>query len=204
MDKMTINMIAGAVLSSLLVIFGTSTFVNILYPRGGTPEHDEAQVANAAHGGKAGAPEAPEPAAPATPLPVLLAKASVDAGAAQAKKCAACHTFEKGGPNKVGPDLFDVVGRPVASHEGFAYSPALKAFGGNWDYEKLNCFIHSPKDCVPGTKMTFAGIKKDTDRADVIAYLHSISPDAPPLPTAEKAAEAPAEKPAGAAPADQA
>jgi cytochrome c len=203
MDKMTINMIAGAVLSSLLVIFGTSTFVNILYPRGGTPEHDEAQVADA-HGGKAGAPAATEPAAPATPLPVLLAKASVDAGAAQAKKCAACHSFEKGGPNKVGPDLFDVVGRPVASHEGFAYSPALKAFGGNWDYEKLNCFIHSPKDCVPGTKMTFAGIKKDSDRADVIAYLHSISPDAPPLPTAEKAAEAPAEKPAAAAPTDQA
>ena len=199
MDKMTINMIAGAVLSSLLVIFGTSTFVNILYPRGGTPEHDEAQVADAQ--GKAAAPE---PAAPATPLPVLLAKASVEAGAAQAKKCAACHSFEKGGPNKVGPDLFDVVGRPVASHEGFAYSPALKAYGGNWDYEKLSCFIHSPKDCVPGTKMAFAGIKKDTDRADVIAYLHSINPDAPPLPTADQAAEAPAEKPAAAAPADQA
>lgn len=201
MDKMTINMIAGAVLSSLLVIFGTSTFVNILYPRGGTPEHDDAKVADAAHGGKAAAPE---PAAPATPLPVLLAKASVEAGAAQAKKCAACHSFEKGGPNKVGPDLFDVVGRPVASHEGFAYSPALKAFGGNWDYEKLSCFIHSPRDCVPGTKMTFAGIKKDTDRADVIAYLHSISPDAPPLPTADKAAAAPAGKPAAAAPTDQA
>jgi cytochrome c len=203
MDKMTINMIAGAVLSSLLVIFGTSTFVNILYPRGGTPEHDEAQVADA-HGGKAGGAAAPETAAPATPLPVLLAKASVEAGAAQAKKCGACHSFEKGGPNKVGPDLFDVVGRPVASHEGFAYSPALKAFGGNWDYEKLSCFIHSPKDCVPGTKMAFAGIKKDTDRADVIAYLHSISPDAPPLATADKAAEAAAEKPAAAAPTDQA
>jgi cytochrome c len=195
MDKMTINMIAGAVLSSLLVLFGTNTFIDIIYPRGGTPEAPVETAETAAPGEAAGG-------GASQPLPVLLASAKVDAGASQAKKCTACHGFEQGGPNKIGPNLHGVVGRPVASHEGFAYSEALKAFGGNWDYEKLNCFIKDPKACVAGTKMAFAGVKKDTDRADVIVYLRSVSPDAPALPAAQEAAAAPAPPhDAGAAPA---
>src|SRR4029453_2513403 len=82
---------------------------------------------------------------PAEPLPVLLASADPTKGQAQARKCASCHTFEKGGPNKVGPNLYGVVGRPVASHEGFNYSAGMKAHGGNWSYEALDAFVHNPK-----------------------------------------------------------
>ncbi len=183
MDKWLVNMTAGATLSALLVIFGANTFFDIVYPKGGGAE-PEPEVAAIDHGGES----TPAVAEPATPFPVLLASASVEAGAKEVKKCAACHSFEDGGPNKIGPNLHGVVGRKVASHEGFAYSNALIEFGGEWTYERLSCFIHNPRDCVPGSKMTFAGVKKDSSRADVIAYLRSISPDAPPLPKPTEAA----------------
>ncbi len=87
-----------------------------------------------------------------------LASADAAKGQAAAKKCMACHSFEKGGPNKVGPDLYGVVERPKGSHEGFNYSAAMKAKGGNWTYEDLDHFIHGPKAFVPGTIMAFAGV----------------------------------------------
>jgi cytochrome c len=137
------------------------------------------------------------------PVSGLLASANVDKGKAVAKKCEACHTFQKGGPNKIGPDLWGVVGRPVASHEGFSYSNALKKKGGTWDYESINEFIAHPSKTVPGTKMTFAGLDKVQDRADVIAYLRSLADSPAPLPPPEaaKPAEGAAQDQGGAQPA---
>ena len=98
------------------------------------------------------------------------------------KQCATCHTIDKGGPNKVGPNQWNIVGRKKASHEGFSYSSALQAKGGDWTYEDINHMIFKPQAFVHGTKMAFAGLPKEQDRADVIAYLRTMNDNPPPLP----------------------
>jgi|HubBroStandDraft_1064217.scaffolds.fasta_scaffold00046_56 cytochrome c len=117
------------------------------------------------------------PAAPAgkpAPLPAaLLAKADASVGEAIAKKCAACHTFNKGEPARVGPNLWGVIGRPRASAAGFSYSDALKQLGGTWTPQDIAAFIADPKAYAPGTKMTFPGLPKPEDRADVLAFLNT-------------------------------
>ena len=143
------------------------------------------------------------PAAPSKPIAELLATANVEAGSAVFKKCQACHSGEKGGPNKVGPDLWDLVDRPVAEHEGFAYSAGMKTFsnGGaeKWTYDNLNHFLTSPKKFVAGTAMGFAGLPKDEDRANVIAFLRTLSDNPKPLPAPGAAADATAKPAEGAA-----
>jgi len=130
----------------------------------------------------AAAPAVAAPAVKEVPLPQLLASADPAKGAADAKVCTTCHSFEKGGPAKVGPDLWGVVGRPVASAAGFSYSDALKAMGGDWTYDKLNGWIGNPKGMASGTKMAFAGEKDDKKRADILAYLQSLSDSPVPFP----------------------
>lgn len=112
----------------------------------------------------------------------LMQKASAEAGKALFTKCAACHTNTKGSPNRVGPNLWDIIDRVKASHEGYNYSSALKGLGGNWDYESLAKFLHKPMQYVKGTKMTFAGFSKQEDAANVIAYLRTLSGNPKPLP----------------------
>ncbi len=130
-----------------------------------------------------GAATAAAPAAPKeTPLPELLAKADAKKGQNDAKVCATCHNFDKGGAAKVGPDLWGVVGRPVAFAAGFAYSDSVKSLGGDWTYEKLNSWIANPKEMAAGTKMAFAGEKDPQKRADILAYLQSLSDSPVPFP----------------------
>jgi len=132
------------------------------------------------------APTAAVAAAPTEELPPigpLLAGANVEAGKAIfMKQCFTCHTIDKGGPNKVGPNQWNIVGRKKASHEGFSYSSALQAKGGDWTYEDINHMIFKPQAFVRGTKMAFAGLPKAQERADVIAYLRTMADTPQPLP----------------------
>ena len=125
---------------------------------------------------------ADKPAVPEQPLNVLLATANVDKGKKVAKKCVACHSFESGGKNKVGPNLHNIMGKIRAGAPGFAYSSAIKTMGGKWGFEDMNAFLKKPKKFMPGTKMSFSGLKKAGDRAAVILYLRSFSDSPVTLP----------------------
>jgi cytochrome c len=136
------------------------------------------------------------------PIADMMASAKVPAGQADTKVCETCHNFGKGQGNKVGPDLYGVVGRQVASEAGFNYSAALKAKGGTWTFDALNTWLKNPRADVPGTLMTFAGLPSEKQRADVIDYLNSNSDKPLPLPKAAEAAPAGGGNPPAAAPAN--
>jgi cytochrome c len=196
MDSFEWNKIAGAVLFALLVAFGLSIFSGIFFSSE-APEEPGYTIATAEAGGGGGKPAGPEPIA------VRLQTADAKAGQNSAKKCLACHTFDQGGPNKVGPNLWGVVDRPIAAHEGYAYSDAMKQHAVDdktWTFEHLDEFLTDPRKVVDGTKMAFAGLKNPQERANVILFLHTLSDNPVPLPEPQTAA-APAAGGDAAAPA---
>lgn len=193
MDSFEVNKILGGLLGALLFTMGLGIFSDVLFyrPAPAVPGYDlPAGVTPAAAGSAAAAPAV-------APLPVLLAQADVQKGANFAKACSVCHNFEKGAGVKVGPPLYGVVGRPIASVAGFAYSDSLKSMGGNWTFDELFQFIANPKTLASGTKMTFPGEPDPVKRADIIDYLDSLSDNPVPLPAVQQGA-APAATPAAA------
>jgi cytochrome c len=186
MDSYEINKILGALLFTCLCLLSLNIAAGAMFaPHKPAKPGFEVAVTEQKQDAAAGAPAQQEP------IEKLLASATVEKGEAAAKKCAACHTFGKGEPNRVGPNLYGVVGRERGSHAGFNYSAGMKAKPGKWTIEDLNAFLINPKGFVPGTSMTFAGLPRGSERADVIAYLNSKSDSPAPLP---KAAEVPAGK----------
>jgi cytochrome c len=148
-----------------------------------TAEDIEADVAESGEG-QGEATQTAEAVAPADGgLGALLAAADPEAGKKQAKKCTACHTMDEGGANKIGPNLWNIVNRPIAGVEGFSYSSAMSDMSGeSWSFANLDGFLASPKGWVKGTKMSFAGVRKDGQRADLLAYLRSLSGSPAALP----------------------
>ena len=208
MDSFEWTKIAGSVLAALLLIFGTKTLIEtrsmsrdsvakVGYSLPGFEPAAETKTAAAAPDKAASAaPDkaaaaAPEKAAPAAPaaegggagdVVALLAKANADNGKTVFSKCKSCHVADKGKASTVGPNLWGIVNRPKGAYEGFNYSEALKAKGGNWTFEDLSGFIRNPKGYLAGTKMVFAGIANPADEADVIAYLATLADSPVPLP----------------------
>lgn len=180
MNSFEFNKIAGAVLGTALVVFGLNQVRSMIY-HSAAPEKPGFAIEVAEKGGGEAGAGGGEVAKES--LGALLAKADPVKGQAQAKACLACHVFDKGGPNKTGPDLWDVVERPIASHEGFTYSDDIKSHSGDkWTFENLNKFITNPRSFAPKTKMTFGGIKRDAARADLLAFLRTLSDSPKPLP----------------------
>ncbi|GAA0786539.1 cytochrome c family protein [Roseibium denhamense] len=201
MDSFTLNKAAGAVLMVLILTMGVGIVSDIIFQPTipGKPGY-EIVVASAED---ATSEVTPEP--DIVPISERLLAASASDGEGVARKCAACHAFEKGGANKVGPGLWNVLGNQPGTHDGFGYSSAMVAYGeenGEWTYEGLDNFLAAPRNYIDGTSMSFAGLRKPEERADLIAYMREQSDSPLPLPEVEAAApveEAPA--PADEAPA---
>ena len=200
MDSFEWNKIIGAVLGTAIFIFVVRQAAEVIYE----PEQPAKPGYIVEGVVESGAGPAAAPVAEVMPdWGTVLPAADVAAGKTVSVKCEQCHDLSKGGPNKIGPNLYDVVGRARATHPGFDYSGAMKAKGGNWTYDELFKFLKSPGSYIPGTKMTFAGLPHEQDRINLIAYLRSNadSPVAIPAPAPKSAAPAAAPA-AGAAPAD--
>ncbi|MBV6633689.1 MAG: cytochrome c family protein [Alphaproteobacteria bacterium] len=175
MGSLENNKIFGAlIMAGLVAMMASFISRKIVHPE--APHETALEISGVETAVVASGPTGPEP------ILAMLATADVDAGAGVARACAACHSFDEGGPNRVGPNLYNVVNASKAHLDNYSYSSALAAFEGEWTYEALNKFFYRPKDYVPGTKMNYVGLKDPEDRANLIAYMRSLSGSPVALP----------------------
>ena len=184
MNSFELNKILGAILGTCLITLALNIGAGAIFAPEKPAKPGFAIAAKETNAAEPSAKKEPE-----QPIEALLATASIERGQATAKQCQACHTFQKGEPNRVGPNLWGIVnsGRGEGRN-GFNFSSAMKSKGGKWTYDELNKFLSNPRGYIAGTAMTFAGLSRETQRADVIAFLNTLSDSPQPLP---KAAEAP-------------
>jgi cytochrome c len=177
MNSMEVNKIFAAILTAGIA-FSLAGFIGSLVVRPERLHHSAIRI-----GEVEATAAAPAPAEPAQPIGPLLASADVAAGERLARQqCGACHSFDQGGRNGVGPNLYDTIGKPHGHVPGFAYSAALRGKPGAWNYEEMSAWLLKPSAYAPGTRMAYAGLAGAKQRADVIAYLRSLSPNPQPLP----------------------
>ena len=198
-DPLALNKIIAGFLCACLLLIGAGKFASFM--QGGDEHHgdhhseDEHSLSKNAY--PIEVPEASITEASAivstpvkiVPILALIATANIDAGKKLSKKCAACHSFNAGGPNKVGPNLWNVLNREIGKVDSYKYSKALTAFGGEWNYSSLNKFLIKPKEYIKGTKMNYAGLRKEKDRANILLWLRSLAENPADLPTEDEIQE---------------
>ena len=179
MDSFELNKIIAAVLMVALLVIGLGKIADVAFEvkkptNPGYKVEGQVQLASSS----SSATKVIEKIDIAT----VMAQGDVTNGEKIFKKCAACHSINKGGPNKIGPALYNVVGRKVGGVASYKYSKALASYGKKWSFEELNGFLIKPAKYLKGTKMSYAGLRKETDRASVIKYLNKSSDNPKPLP----------------------
>ncbi|MDJ0684045.1 MAG: c-type cytochrome [Alphaproteobacteria bacterium] len=179
-DPLFLNKVIAAVLTAALIAMTAGLVTGWIYSP--TDLSQNVYIIEVAESEEAVADAPEEPAGP-EPITALLASADVAAGEKLAQRaCGACHSFDQGGANKTGPAMWDVVNRAKGSVDGYRYSDAMGGFDGVWGYEELNGFIADPKGYMPGTKMSYRGLRKVEDRANMVAYLRTLSASPAALP----------------------
>ena len=176
MDSFEINKIISAILVIFVVVFGISKISDLIYhveKPNKSAYKVEAMTASTSEGSDA---------ATNIDISALLAMGTVEDGQKVFKKCSACHSVKKGGKNKIGPALYNVIGRDMGELKDYKYSKALIAFGKSWTFTEMNSFLIKPQTYIKGTKMAFAGLKKENDRASVILFMNKNSDNPLPLP----------------------